>query len=48
MNCLICEKELFSEVGIGCRLCGMPLEEDDEFCCKDCSMKYVLINGEIN
>jgi hypothetical protein len=45
MDCLICKKELFSEIGIGCKLCGMPLESEDEFCCKNCIKKYLVING---
>lgn len=44
MNCLICEKELFSDIGRGCNLCGMPLrEEDEDFCCENCSKKYKII-----
>jgi len=48
MNCLVCEKELFSDVGKGCKMCGMPLEEHDEnFCCKNCVIKYKIINKKI-
>lgn len=48
MNCLICKKELFSEIGEGCRMCGMPLEKDDgDFCCRNCIKKYNLINQRI-
>lgn len=44
MNCLICKKELFSEIGKGCKMCGMPLEDNsEEFCCENCSKKYRLI-----
>jgi predicted amidophosphoribosyltransferase len=46
MSCLICEKELYSEIGEGCKMCGMPLEKinQEEFCCNDCKKKYEEIN----
>lgn len=45
MNCLICKRELFSETGAGCKMCGMPLEkENEDFCCRNCMGKYNIIN----
>jgi len=45
LNCPICEKEIYSEIGKGCKMCGMPLEnKDKEFCCKICMRKYKTIN----
>ena len=44
MKCYICDQELFSEIGKGCTLCGMPLEETEEFCCESCKKKYIEIN----
>lgn len=45
LNCPICEKEIYSEIGRGCKMCGMPLQNKDEiFCCKICMRKYKLIN----
>lgn len=45
LNCLICKKEVYSEIGKGCKMCGMLLENiDDKFCCKICMRKYKLIN----
>ncbi len=45
MSCLICNKELFSEIGKGCRMCGMPLENiNEEFCSQSCIIKYNNIN----
>lgn len=45
MNCLICKKELYSEIGTGCKMCGMFLEyQEDGFCCEDCEEKYDKIN----
>ena len=44
LNCLICKKEVYSEIGKGCNMCGMPLEdEDDEYCCKICMRKHNTI-----
>jgi predicted amidophosphoribosyltransferase len=45
MNCPLCKKGLYSEVGNGCKMCGMPLENnDEEFCSKSCRTKYNNIN----
>lgn len=45
MNCPICEKQVFSEVGEGCKMCGMAMDEGDElFCCEVCEDKYTEIN----
>jgi len=45
MNCLICKKELYSEIGKGCKMCGMPLgEKQKTFCCGECEKKYSKIN----
>ena len=46
MNCPICKKEVFSNIGNGCMMCGMPIknEEFGKFCCKICMRKYNTIN----
>lgn len=45
LNCPICQESLYSEVGFGCNMCGMPLENwTEKFCCTDCENKYYLIN----
>ena len=45
LDCPICEKRLYSELGKGCKMCGMPLENKEEiFCCKLCMRKYKTIN----
>ncbi len=45
MKCLICGEELYSEIGNGCKMCGMPLEnENEEFCSQSCRIKYNNIN----
>ena len=30
-DCPLCKEEVVSRAGIGCMMCGMPIE-DDEFC----------------
>jgi len=48
LNCPICKKEVYSEIGKGCKMCGMLLEdEDNEFCCKLCMRKFNTINNLI-
>ncbi|MBS3143559.1 DUF2116 family Zn-ribbon domain-containing protein [Candidatus Woesearchaeota archaeon] len=35
-DCPICNKEIFSNLGNGCRICGMPVNYGDEFCSNRC------------
>ena len=45
LNCPLCHEKLYSSIGEGCKLCGMPLEEsDDGFCHIGCEDKYKKIN----
>lgn len=45
MFCRICDKELYSGKGLGCKMCGMALEDKyDNFCCNLCKRKYNTIN----
>ncbi len=40
-NCPLCEIELVSEISKGCKMCGMPLDYEDEiFCSKRCENVY--------
>jgi len=43
-ECPLCEKELFSSIGRGCKMCGMALEEG-YFCCEKCEIKWEKINN---
>ena len=43
-DCPLCEKELFSSVGKGCKLCAMPIIDTEKFCCDNCELKYKIIN----
>jgi len=46
-NCPLCYKEIFSEIGKGCKMCGMPLEdESNKFCSKTCRIKFDKIKKE--
>ena len=45
MKCPLCHEEVYSELGEGCKMCGMVLENTDElFCSKECEETY----GEIH
>jgi hypothetical protein len=43
-SCPICDKEVFSGVGSGCKMCGMLVNNNEFFCCKLCMRKYNTIN----
>jgi hypothetical protein len=41
LSCPLCHMEVYSDVGKGCKLCGMVLEDKSkEFCCRTCRTKY--------
>ena len=45
MNCPLCHEKVYSELGKGCKMCGMPLEDKGrDFCSKICRNKYKNIN----
>ena len=44
LDCPICDKEVFSGVGEGCKMCGMVMLGFEDFCCKLCMRKYNSIN----
>jgi len=45
MSCPLCKEEIYSGVGIGCMMCGMPLEnKNKKFCSATCRTKYKRIN----
>jgi hypothetical protein len=40
-NCPLCHEQVYSNIGTGCRLCGMPLEDKGkEFCSSICRDKF--------
>ena len=42
MKCTICHKALYSDLGKGCRMCGMTLiDKSMEYCCKLCRQLYL-------
>lgn len=44
LKCPLCQKNIYSGIGVGCNMCGMLLEDKDElFCSEKCSEIY----GEI-
>ncbi|MBI2630111.1 hypothetical protein HYW76_03340 [Candidatus Pacearchaeota archaeon] len=47
MNCLLCHKEVYSEFGKSCKMCGMILEDKGkDFCSSLCKKNYKKINTE--
>lgn len=45
-KCAICNKEVYSELGKSCMLCGMALEDESkEFCSKKCKEEYKKIHN---
>lgn len=45
LDCPICYEVVYSSIGNGCKMCGMPLiDKNKEFCSKKCEVKYASIN----
>ena len=45
LNCPLCHQEVYSKLGKGCKMCGMPLEDESrEFCSRVCREKYLNIH----
>ncbi len=41
LKCPICKEELYTGLGQGCKMCGMPLDNSQKkFCSKECKIKY--------
>ncbi len=49
LKCPLCKEKVFSELGEGCKMCGMPLEYSEKgFCSEFCKKEYYKINGKLN
>lgn len=45
LKCPLCKEIVYSEIGKGCKMCGMPLTiKSAQFCSNECQIKYVKIN----
>ena len=45
LSCPLCHEEVYSGVGFGCMMCGMPLKEFEvDFCCDECEESYNEVN----
>jgi len=44
LTCPLCKEQVYSGLGNGCKLCGMPLEDDKKFCSSICKEKYREVN----
>lgn len=47
LQCPLCEEAIYSELGKGCRMCGMSINKDEKFCSKICEEKYEKINNKM-
>ena len=47
-NCPICKKDIVSDADRRgyCKLCGMVLDNEDEFCCQECRKKFMIIGRD--
>lgn len=44
LKCPLCYEEVYSGLGEGCKMCGMAIEKNKDFCSKKCEEKYNKIN----
>lgn len=44
--CPLCNIKVYSEIGKGCKMCGMVIHNNEEFCSKMCKVNYKKINKE--
>jgi hypothetical protein len=44
--CPLCNEKIYSDIGNGCRMCAMPINEQEIFCCDLCEDNYHEINNE--
>lgn len=45
LECPLCEEKVYSDIGMGCKMCGMPLQEFDvDFCSEKCEENFKEIN----
>ena len=40
MSCPLCNKNVYSELGGGCKMCGMVLEDGNNFCSNVCESLF--------
>ena len=46
LKCPLCNEKIYSGLGIGCKMCGMILQDKNkEFCSKICKSKYKKIHN---
>jgi len=45
IKCPLCKEDLYSGLGVGCKMCGMVLVEfDEDFCSEECEKNFKEIN----
>lgn len=47
IKCPLCEERIYSELGNGCRMCGMVVGLDENFCSNACEEKFGRINEKL-
>lgn len=51
LKCPLCDEKVYSGIGSGCQMCGMPLKESQKnFCSLKCKIKYgkIHLKGGLN
>lgn len=46
LECPLCNEKIYSELGKGCKMCGMSISEDENFCSETCETRYKEINDK--
>jgi len=46
IKCPLCSEKIYSGLGKGCKMCGMAINKDEEFCSEICQTEHKKINKE--
>jgi hypothetical protein len=44
IKCPLCEEKIYSGLGKGCKMCGMVVNPDEDFCSSVCKEEFRKIN----
>jgi len=42
--CPLCNEKIYTGLGKGCKMCGMVIEKNEDFCSILCKKEYIKIN----
>ena len=48
ISCPLCYEVIYTGLGKGCRMCGMKINPNEEFCSEICEEEYGKINQRNN